>query len=536
MKKNKPADRRPRPRQLPASLLADALGSLGKGVVVADRRLQRDGFVIRFANQSFCTMTDFSAAELQGLPHGKLHIDRSHLADLRRWLARPIQGRVFTGEGYLACKHGRRLHTAWTISPVSDARGRITHVTITYSDMTRQRRLQEELVHTQRLDAVGRLAGGVAHDFNNLLSVINGYCEILHSKPPVARQAGREIGEIHRAGLHAAGLVRQLLAFSRRPALDPKVVSLNLLVQDNADILSKLLQPDKSLTLALNASPDHVRVDPSQIQQVLLNLTINARDALSPGGRVAIHTEFREIKAGRNRRATDMPPGRYVLLSVNDNGAGMDDEAKAHLFEPFFTTKEQGKGTGLGLALVYGVVQQSGGYILVQSVAGRGSTFEIFLPVVNAPLDAQTAPLAPLPAASTHGRETIMLVESDAVVRKMVEGILTADGYRVLAADTAAQAHKLVGAHHKPVSLLIIDSGRTRTPSVKLVRDLLASRPTLRVLFTSSSEVSVIKNLPAKSQGTLTKPYALSSLLRAVRSLLDGQGMAGNTGSSSATS
>ncbi len=536
MKKTKKARQHTRPRRLSASLLADALGSLGKGVLVADRSLQRDGFVIRFANQSFCTMTDFSAEELQGLPHGKLHIDRSHLAALRRWLARPIQGRIFTGEGYLACNHGRRLHTAWIISPVSDARGRITHVTITYSDMTRQRRLQEELVHTQRLDAVGRLAGGVAHDFNNLLSVINGYCEILLSKPMAARQARREIGEIHRAGLHAAGLVRQLLAFSRRQALDPKVVSLNLLVQENADILSKLLQPDKSLTLALDASPDHVRVDPSQIQQVLLNLTINARDALSPGGRVAIHTEFREIKAGRNRRATDMPPGRYVLLSVNDNGAGMDDEAKAHLFEPFFTTKEQGKGTGLGLALVYGVVQQSGGYILVQSIAGRGSTFEIFLPVVNAPLDAQAAPPAPLPAASTHGRETIMLIESDAVVCKMVEGILTADGYRVLAAGTSAQARKLVGRHRKPVDLLVIDSGRAGAPGEKFVSQLLASQPTLRVLFTSGSEVSAIKDLPAKSQGILTKPYALSSLLRAVRSLLDGQGAVDHTGQVSTAS
>ena len=526
MKKNAPPRKSRRPRLLSATLLAGALGSLGKGVLVADRRLLRNGLVIRFANQSFCTMTGFSASELQGLQHGKLHIDRGHLADLRRWLARPVKGRVFTGEGYLACNHGRRLHTSWTISPVPDARGRITHLTLTYRDMTGQRRLQEELVHAQRLDAVGRLAGGVAHDFNNLLSVINGYCEILHSKPAVVRQAGREIGEIHRAGLHAAGLVRQLLAFSRRQSLDPKVMSLNLLVQENADILSKLLQPDKSLTLALDASPDHVRVDPSQIQQVLLNLTINARDALSPGGRVAIHTEFREIKAGRNhRRTTDMPPGRYVLLSVNDNGAGMNEEAKAHLFEPFFTTKEHGKGTGLGLALVYGVVQQSDGYILVQSVAGRGSTFEIFLPVVNEPVQAQSEPPLPLPAASTHGRETIALVESDAVVCKMVEGILTADGYRVLAAGNAAQARKLVGRHRKPVDLLVIDSGRAGIPGDKLIRDLLVSRPTLRVLVTSSSEVSTLKGLPDKSQGALTKPYALSTLLRAVRSLLDGQGV-----------
>ncbi len=515
--------RGPRLARPSASLLARALSALGKGVLIADRHWTPDGLRIRFANQTLCEMTGRVAKALPGHSHGELHADRDHFTELKKWLARLVPGRVLSGEGYLVSGPGQRLYTTWTFSPVADARGRITYIAITYRDMTAKRRLEEDLIHAQRLDAVGSLAGGVAHDFNNLLSVINGYCEILRSKPAVIRHAEREIGEIHRAGLHAAGLVRQLLAFSRRQALDPKVVSLNQLVQENADILTKLLQPDKTLGLSLQAAPDHVLVDPVQIQQVLLNLTINARDALDLGGRVAIHTDFREIKAGRNRRATDMPPGRYVRLSVSDNGTGMDAETRSHLFEPFFTTKEEGKGTGLGLSLVYGIVQQSGGYIFVQSAPGTGSSFEIYLPAVHEPLAVRTAIPSTLP--STGGRETILLIEEDPVVGKMVAGILTADGYRVLAAGTVTQARLLARRHRKPLDLLIIDSARTGPAGEKIIRELRAAHPVLRLLCTSSAEVAPLPDLPALSQGMLTKPYALSTLLLAVRSLLDGKGV-----------
>ncbi len=525
MKKKRPVakPRGPRLTRPSAGLLASALGTLGEGVLIADRHWTRAGLRILFANQSLCAMTNRPVRNLHGRAHGELHADHDHFPDLKKWLARLTPGLALSGEGYLACGPGRRLYTTWIFSPVADARGRVTHVSITYRDMTAKRRLQEDLIHAQRLDAVGRLAGGVAHDFNNLLSVINGYCEILRSKPAVARHAAREIGEIHRAGLHAAGLVRQLLAFSRRQALDPKVVSLNQLVQENSDILEKLLQPDKSLTLSLQASPDRVRVDPMQIQQVLLNLTINARDALAPEGRVSIRTDFREIKTDRNRRATDMPAGRYVLLAVSDNGTGMDAEAKAHLFEPFFTTKEQGKGTGLGLSLVYGIVQQSGGHIFVQSAPSAGSTFEIYLPSVQE--SVSTEPVTPPALPTTRGREAVVLVEGDPVVSKMIAGILTADGYRVLAAETAAKARLLVRRHSKPVDLLIIDSSRAGPAGDKFIRELHATHPKLRLLHTSSAEVSRLPGFASEYQGALTKPYALSTLLRAVRSLLDGKGI-----------
>lgn len=512
----KTARTRPRPSD---SLLAAALETLGEGVIIADGRWERGGFRIAFVNTSICTMTGWSAAELRRRPHDFLHSDHRHLADLRRWRTKATPGRTFTGEGYLTRRDGTRLYTTWTFSLVANTRGRITHVAITYRDMTAKRSLQEALIHSQRLEAVNRLAGGVAHDFNNLLSVINGYCEILGSKPSVRKDASREIGEIHRAGMQAAGLVRQLLAFSRRQTMDPKVVSLNQLVRDNAGIFAKLLGTGKSIALALDATSDHVLVDPSQLQQVLLNLTLNARDSLAPGGRVTISTANREIGARFHSRIGDTPPGHYLQLCVQDNGRGMDEQTQAHLFEPFFTTKEHGQGTGLGLALVYGVVQQSGGYIGVRSAPGVGSTFEILLPEVKEPTDPQPVSLGPLP--STRGRETILIAEADPVVCKMVAGILTTDGYTVLAANTPAKALQLSRRHKKNVHLLI---GNTQqTDGAKLARAVHASHPSLRIIATDSLPGPPFTWLRREAQVTLSKPYALSTLLHTVRALLDGK-------------
>ncbi|MCC5025078.1 MAG: hypothetical protein J6386_20850 [Candidatus Synoicihabitans palmerolidicus] len=265
--------------------------------------------------------------------------------------------------------------------------------------MTSNRRLQDALIHSQRLDAVGRLAEGVAHDFNNLLSVINGYCEILHNSIGKNEKARKEINEIHRAGQRASNLVRQLLAFGRRQALDPRVIEPNRLIRENAEILSLLLGEERSLELSLDEQTGNIRIDPTQLQQVLLNLVLNARDATQPGMRVTVSSENRIVPPGLNRRLTDMALGPYVMLRVSDNG--MDEETKAVLFEPSFTTKDEGMGTGL--ALVYGVIQQSGGHLFVQSELGQGTSFEIVLPQVEQPASVALGTLTPLPV--TRGRE-----------------------------------------------------------------------------------------------------------------------------------
>ncbi|HEU5081356.1 MAG TPA: ATP-binding protein [Opitutaceae bacterium] len=515
-----PDSRDARIRPPPAPLLAAAVHAQSEGLVIMGRRWTRSGLKIIFANESFCATTGFTEAELRKRGHGFLHSEKNNLARLKRWVSKLTAGELFNGEGYLTRKDGAQLYAAWNYSPVSDEHGNVTHIVATYRDLTEKRKLQEALIHSQRLDAVGRLAGGVAHDFNNLLSVINGYCEIMGAKNSVRRQASHELEEIHQASQKAATLVRQLLAFSRRQAMNPKVISLNQLVHDNIEILGRLLKPKKSLEFHLDAEHMNVRVDPAQLQQVLLNLTINARDALADGGKVTITTALRDVTPDMERRPPEMTPGRYVLLSVSDNGIGMDESTRAHLFEPFFTTKEHGKGTGLGLALVYGVVQQSGGFIFVHSEPGKGSTFEIFLPEIREPAQTSGTALPSLP--STRGRETIMVVEEDDVVRKMVAGILTTDGYHVLAEASAEEAIHAVRRGQAKIDLLIAQIGAAPgSEGERLVRSLADLHPGVRVLATCNPECAPLTFLPSESHACLAKPFTLSALMKATRALLD---------------
>ncbi len=501
------------------ALLAAAMRTQGDGVVISKMGQGRQKPTIVFANETFCEMIGRPPAELHGQLHTALHGEKDDLEKFERWLKTEMakSTRGLTGEGYLLRRDGSSLYAAWSFSVVRHT-GRATHLVASYRDTTEKRRLQDALVHSQRLDAVGRLAGGVAHDFNNLLSVINGYCEMLAAQVADRPQALREVSEIHKSGLRAAALTRQLLAFGRRQPMDARVINFNRVIQDNAEIMARLVGAAGRLEVDLAKNLSNVRADPTQFQQVLLNLVINARDALRDRGVITIGTSNREIKAGQNRRATDVPPGRYVCLSVTDNGTGMDAETQKHLFEPFFTTKPEGKGTGLGLALVYGIVQQSSGYIAVRSALLAGSTFEIFLPVVNEPEEATAtaSQIAPLPA--TRGHETLLLVEDDDVVRKMVAGMLTADGYRVLAAATPREGLTLAREESRPVQLLISvceDDGE------KLARELLAKAPGLRVLCVSSHEASPLSWIAPERQLALTKPFALSEMLRSVRALLD---------------
>ncbi len=513
-----PDARDARDRPPPAPLLAAAVHAQSEGLIITARRWSSKGLPVIFANESFCAMTGFTEAELRSRGHGFLHLEKGTLTRLHAWQNRLKPGTVFSGEGYLLRQNGAKLYAAWNYSPISDERGKVTHIVATFRDLTEKRRLQEALIHSQRLDAVGRLAGGVAHDFNNLLSVINGYCEIMAAKTSVRRRAAKELEEIHQASQKAATLVRQLLAFSRRQAMNPKVISLNQLIRDNAEILSRLLKPSKLLAFSLEAESVNVRVDPAQLQQVILNLTINARDALPEGGQLTIQTSVRDVP--ERTPQGEIPPGRYALLSVSDNGVGMDAETQSHLFEPFFTTKEPGKGTGLGLALVYGVVQQSGGYIQVQSAPAIGSTFDIYLPAVYEPAQPIVSPLPLLPV--TGGQETVLIVEEDAVVRKMIAGILTADGYTVVAERTAEEGIEAARGLASPVELLITQLGVSPgNEGEKLVRTLFKKNKRLRVLATCNPECAPLTFLPDEAQICLTKPFTLSALMKATRSLLD---------------
>jgi two-component system, cell cycle sensor histidine kinase and response regulator CckA len=507
----------PRRPAVPVALLAKALRAQSEGVFIAANCVGTRGLRILFVNDSFCAMTGRAAGDLIGQPHGALHANRADVTRLRRWLPNARPGQPLVGDGFLLRGDGTTICAAWSFDPLFDRRGRLTHIVATYRDQTEKRRLQEALVHAQRLDAVGRLAGGVAHDFNNLLSVINGYCEMLAAHVAANPQALREVAEIHNAGRKAAALTQQLLAFSRRQPLNARIINLNALIRENVEILRRLLGNAGRLDLELEEGLASVRTDPAQFQQVLLNLVLNARDALRVKGRIVVRTSHREIKPGQSRRTTDTPPGRYVALTVSDNGTGMDAETQKHLFEPFFTTKPEGKGTGLGLALVYGVVQQSGGYITARSTLLVGSTFEILLPALAEPVTEPPAGVAPLPSA--RGHETVLLVEEDDVVRKMVAGILTADGYRVTAVKSFADVAR-EPRPPAPVQLLI---GPLADDGERFTRRLLAQHNGVCVLCTGQSEVrKPVAWLPPERQACINKPYALSELLRAARNLLDG--------------
>ena len=505
-----------RRKSVPVALLAEAFRAQSAGVFIA-KYLPRDGGLkIVFANDSFCTITGHSTKELVGRDYTMLHVDRTELERVRTWLPAAKAGEALTGEGFLVRADASTVAVAWSFDPLCNARGRITHVIATYRDQREKRRLQEALVHSQRLDAVGRLAGGVAHDFNNLVSVINGYCEILAAHVAANPQAMREVAEIHNAGRKAAALTQQLLAFSRRQPLNARVLNLNTLIRENVDILRRLIGNAGRLDLEVTDDIANVRTDATQFQQVLFNLVLNARDALRDKGRIVVSTTNREIAPNLNRRATDPAPGRYVVMTVEDNGTGMDAETMKHLFEPFFTTKPEGKGTGLGLALVYGVVQQSGGSIAVKSELLVGSKFEVLLPAVNAPIEHVTPPVTALP--SLRGNENVWLIESDEVVRKMVAGMLTTDGYRVTALGSCDEAPADPNITRSVQLLIAAMNG----PGEAFARKLLAQRPDLRVLVIGEYGMDASVNwLPPERQAQIHKPYALSELLRATRKLLD---------------
>lgn len=504
-----------------AALLASSLRALGEGVFVAERKLHKDGLKISYVNDMLLKMTGYQSKDLVGHGHGFIHVEKADRARLTRWLRAPSPNQSLLGEGYLRRQDNSTLHAAWVFSPVKDTEGKVSHIVATYRDTTEKRNLQEMLNHTQRLEAVGRLASGVAHDFNNLISVINGYCEMLVSDLSEQPQALREVTEIHNAGRKAAKLTRQLLAFGRRQPMNTQVLNLNQMVNENAGILTRLLHSTGVLELDLDSKLSNVRTDSAQFQQVLLNLTLNARDALRDKGRVIISTENRQIKTHHNRRADDLPPGKYVVITVKDNGTGMDENTQKHLFEPFFTTKSEGKGSGLGLAMIYGVVQQSSGTIRVHSEILVGSTFEIILPAVDdkiAPTPVQIqAPLSSLP--STKGNESVLVVEEDEMLRKMVAGMLTADGYRAMDARTTREGLTLAKAATRPIQLLIVNLAGNGDRMAKALHKI---HPDLRILNACNQGAQHSpKWIEAKHLATMTKPFALSELLKAVRGLLD---------------
>src|SRR5450432_665935 len=380
--------------------------------------------------------------------------------------------------------------------------------------------LEEQLRQSQKMEAVGRLAGGVAHDFNNLLSVVLSYSEMLIADLATENPIRDDIAEIHRAGVRAADLTRQLLMFSRHQVVEPKVLDLNEVLLAMGNMLGRLVGEDVSLTSIPGASLGRVEGDPGAIDQVIMNLAINARDAMPVGGKLTIETANvvldKEYAAGH----LGAKPGSYVMLSISDTGTGMDKATMGRIFEPFFTTKEMGKGTGLGLSTVFGIVQQSGGSVWVTSELGKGTTFKVYLPRVDAVAEA----LRPLKAPTTlRGSETILLVEDEQQVRDIAREILRRHGYVVLEANNGAEAFLLAQRHHGTIHLLLTDVVMPRMSGPELAKRLVPARPTMKVLCMSgyTDDAAVRHGVVDAALAYLQKPITVEGLTRKVREVLD---------------
>jgi len=420
------------------------------------------------------------------------------------------------------CKHRKKDGKIFEVEMIShqlDYAGRRVRL-IVAQDISERHLLEQQLRQATKMEAVGRLAGGVAHDFNNLLMVIKGHTELLMNALPSEDGMSRKILQIDRAADRATALTKQLLAFSRMQVLQPRVMNLNGVVEDMGKLLPRLIGED--IELGISTAPDlgMIRADASQMEQIIMNLAVNARDAMPTGGRLFIETSNAELDQTYNNTHPIVQPGRYVLLAVSDTGIGMDAETLAHIFEPFFTTKEPGKGTGLGLATVYGVVKQSGGFIWVYSEVGKGTSFKIYLPRVDQPEDKCGGPI---PFAETpRGTETILLAEDEQDVREVAREFLESGGYTVIEAHNGAEALRLAKEHTATIDLLVTDMVMPGMTGKELARRLQHQHSGIGVIFMSGyTEQSAAENTDGSANmRLLTKPFSRSSILRAVREAL----------------
>jgi len=379
--------------------------------------------------------------------------------------------------------------------------------------------LEEELRQSQKIESIGRLAGGVAHDFNNLLTAINGYADLMLEDLAEDHRWRGAVAEIRRAGERAADLTGQLLAFSRRQLLQPRVLDLNVLVTDSTKMLKRLLGEDIEVITSLDPTLGHVTADAGQLHQIILNLAVNARDAMPRGGQLTIETQ--NVVLDEEQLHLSLQPGAYVMLAVSDNGSGMDQETLSRIFEPFFTTKESTKGTGLGLSTVYGIVKQSGGSIFVYSEPGRGTTFQIYLPRSDKAVSATTE--SRVEVDTLRGSETVLVVEDEEAVRMLIEQALRKYGYRVIEATNGAEALRLCENHDPPIRLMVTDVVMPGMSGRELAARVREQLPDLRVLYMSGyTDDTVIRHgLLDASMFFLQKPFTPSALARKVRETLD---------------
>jgi PAS domain S-box-containing protein len=495
--------------------LAQAVENSAELIAIADCEGR-----ISFANRALLQATGFGEHEVVGKLFSVLLSPRNPPALGQEMVASSLLGGGWRGECLHTRKDGSDFPVFLSTGPIKDGQGSLIGVFGIAQDITHRKHLEEQLVVAQKMEAVGRLAGGIAHDFNNLLGVILGYNDLLLERIPQGQES-HQLEQIKKAGERAVSLTRQLLAFSRKQVFQPRVLDLNLLVADIDKMLRRMIGEDVELLTDLKPGLAHIKADQGQIEQVIMNLVVNSRDAMPTGGKITIETANAELDEAYCWNHPAIQPGRYVLLSVSDTGVGMNAETQAHIFEPFFTTKELGKGTGLGLATVYGVVKQSEGYIWVYSEPSQGTTFKIYFPVASEPVEALAQPHAN--AETFRGSESVLLVEDAESLRGLATEFLERCGYKVQAATNGPEALQAAERNGEHIDLLLTDVVLPGMSGKQLADCLAVTRPGLRVLFMSGYTNDAIVHHGVLDSGVffLEKPFSQQTLLRKVREVLD---------------
>lgn len=508
------ADQRSAARALDAMRLQSAaLNAAANAVVITDR----EGTIV-WANPAFTALTGYETREAVGRNPRDLLKSGQHDREFYRGLWDTLlHGDVWSGELTNRRKDGTLYLEHQTITPVRGADGDITHFIAIKRDLTRQRHLEEQFVQAQKLESVGRLAAGIAHDFNNVLTVVRGTADMLGLGLPARDPRQADVDQIRHAADRAAGLTRQLLAVSRKQILQPVVVDLPQLLGEMADMLRRLLGEDIELVLRVPRDGRRVMADPSQLEQVVMNLAANARDAMPDGGHLSIEIGDAEVEQAED---AEVPAGTYVLMTVTDDGPGMDEATRARAFEPFFTTRSPASNSGLGLATVYGIVKQSGGHVSLASQPGAGTTFRLYWPRVEGPA-IPTA--APVPDHVPQGSETLVLVEDQPALRTLGARILGAAGYRVLTAPGGEAALQLLDQHRGQVALLITDVVMPGMNGRQLSSRVVGEHPGVRVLFMSgyTDDTLLRDGLANQTAHFIAKPYTVQDLTQKVRQVLD---------------
>jgi two-component system cell cycle sensor histidine kinase/response regulator CckA len=496
--------------------LKSAIEQVPDAIVITDAKGN-----IEYINPAFEQMTGYNATEAVGQHAVALnHSEPDDSAEGQRsaiCTGHPWQGRLTNRR-----KDGTTYISEGSIAPMRDESGRITSYVSVQRDVTRELELEEQHREALKMEAVGRLAAGIAHDFNNMLTAINGYASLLLSGMSKQDPDRRMVQAILGAGERATDLIRQLLTFARKDMVDPEVLNLNDLVAGIADMLHRTVGEHIELHTELCLDLWAVKVARTQIDRIIINLAVNARDAMPDGGVIVLSTANVVLSPGDRALGPEGTPGEYVKLSVSDSGIGMSEEVQAHLFEPFFTTKELGRGTGLGLATVYGIVKQNGGNLYVRSEEGQGATFEIYLPRSHEALPRRALPKPKV--QSGRGSETILLVEDDESVRELTGAALESQGYQVLMAADASAAHRMAQEHPGPIDLLLTDVIMPGTSGPKLAQQLAGQSPQLKVLYMSGYPDDEIQRHAVDQLlvDMLPKPFQMTDLTSKVRSLLAG--------------